>query len=201
MLVGYARVSTVDQDPEAQVLALEQRGCERIFRDRASGRLASRPELNACLDFLRPGDSLVVWRFDRLGRSTRHLLGLAARLRERGCHLVSLTEAIDTSTPGGRLVFKLFASLAAFEAELASERTKLAARAAKAQGRHWGRGSIFFDPEVVSRTKALLRDASLQRQAIAKSLGVTPTTLYKWFPRGDPDAFPGNGTLPAQVSR
>ena len=124
------------------------------------------------------------------------MLGPAARIRDQRCHLVSLTEAIDTNTPGGRLVFKLFASLAAFEAELISERTKLAAKSAMERGGCWGRTSIFREPEVVQRAKAMLRDKDVPRIATAKSLGINTSTLYRWFPRGDPDAFPGRGRLP-----
>ena len=113
LLVGYARVSTAEQNPERQIRALKERGCGRIFTDRCSGRTASRPQLEAALECLRQGDSLVAWRFDRLGRSVRHLLELSGRLDDRGCQLVSLTEAIDTGTPDGRLVFAVFAALAA----------------------------------------------------------------------------------------
>ena len=191
MRVGYARVSTVDQDPEAQLRALQGQGCERVFRDKASGRLEAREQLDECLEFLRPGDSLVVWRFDRLARSVRHMLDLAARLERHGCQLVSLTEAIDTGTPGGRLVFVLFAALAELEADLARERTRLAARLARERGDLWGRRSPFHDPAHVRRVQALLRDKRLLKTEIAKSLGIDVSTLYKWFPGGDPDAYPG----------
>src|SRR5688572_8172167 len=116
--LGYARVSTLDQDPALQHDALTAAGCDRIFVDKASGKLASRPALDDLLEQLRPGDTVVVWRLDRLGRSLRHLLETVAGLEQRGVTFVSLTENIDTSTPGGRLVFHLFGALAEFERDL-----------------------------------------------------------------------------------
>ena len=189
MLVGYARVSTADQNPEHQVRALKERGCGRIFTDRCSGRGARRPQLDAALDFLREGDSLVAWRFDRLGRSVQHLLDLSRQLDERGCQLVSLTEAIDTGTPGGKLVFTVFAALAAFEADLIGERTTEAARTAKAHGNRWGRRSKFHDPEIVRAAKAMLADPAITTVAVARHFGVSKNTIYRWFPRADPQAF------------
>lgn len=189
LLVGYARVSTAEQNPEHQIRALKERGCSRIFTDRCSGRAASRPQLEAALECLRQGDSLVAWRFDRLGRSVRHLLELSGQLDDRGCQLVSLTEAIDTGTPGGRLVFAVFAALAAFEAELVRERTVEAARTARANGTRWGRRSKFHDPETVRAAKAMLADPAVPTVAVARHFGVTKNTIYRWFPGGDPQAF------------
>ncbi len=189
MLVGYARVSTVDQDPEYQIRALEERGCERIYADRCSGRSDCRPQFRAALDFLREGDSLVVWRLDRLGRSVRRLINLAGALEERNCQLVSLTEQLDTDTPGGRVIFHVFAALAAFEADVNSERTRESYKAARANGRHWGRGSQFHDPQRVQVAKALLADPALSKAEVARQLGITKTTLYRWFPGGDPERF------------
>ena len=179
------------QDPEAQIRAVQRHGCERVFRDKASGRLEARAQLDASLEFLPPGDSLVVWRFDRLGRSVRHMLYLTARLERQGCQLVSLTEAIYTGTPGGRLVFVMFAALAELEADLARERTRLAARLARERGELWGRRSPFHDPAHVRSVQAMLRDKRLLRTEIAKTLGIDVSTLYKWFPGGKPDACPG----------
>ncbi len=141
------------------------------------------------MQFLREGDSLIVWRFDRLGRSVTHLLELAAALRERGINLVSLTEAIDTTTPGGRLVFTVFAALAAFERELVRERTLLAVQAARESGRPWGRKSKLHDPVFVQAAKALLADENLPRAEVARQLEISRTTLYRWFPGGCPEAF------------
>lgn len=132
---GYARVSTGDQDARLQHDALTAAGCYRIFTDTASGSLESRPELDKLLDQLRPGDTLVVWRLDRLGRSIRHLIDQLAGLQERGVEFRSLQENIDTSSSGGRLIFHIFASLAEFERDLIRERTNAGLEAAPAAGR------------------------------------------------------------------
>ena len=129
------------------------------------------------LDFLRKGDSLVVWKFDRLER--------------RQCELDSLTEAIDTSSPGGRLAFAIFGAMAQFQADLASERTKEAHKAAKAVGNRWGRPSVFHDPATVQVAQALLRDDGVSSAEAARRLGVHSSTLRRWFPGSDPDAFRG----------
>jgi len=131
---GYARVSTLEQDEALQHDALTAAGCERIFADKASGKLEHRPALDALLDQLRPGDTVVVWRLDRLGRSLRHLLEVVSELERRGVAFQSLTEVIDTSTPGGKLVFHLFGALAEFERELIRERTMAGLAAARAAG-------------------------------------------------------------------
>lgn len=189
MRVGYARVSTVDQDPGYQRRALEEGGCGKIFTDRVSSRKGRRPQLEAALDFLREGDALVVWRFDRLARSTPEMLSLADKLAGRGCELVSLTERIDTGTPGGKVVFTVMAALAQFERDVNSERTKESYRAKKARGLAWGRPSSFEDPEAVKTAKALLAEGTLTKPQIAARLGVCVSTLYRRFPGGDPDAF------------
>jgi DNA invertase Pin-like site-specific DNA recombinase len=189
MQIGYARVSTVDQNPEYQLRDLKQRGCDKIFTDHCTGVRASRPQLDAAMEYLRNGDSLIVWRFDRLGRSLTHLLEFAASLRERGINLISLTEAIDTTTPGGRLVFTVFAALAAFERELVRERTLAAIQAARERGQPWGRKSKLHDPVVVQAAKALLADEYIPKAKIARQLGISRTTLYRWFPGGRPEAF------------
>ena len=130
-LLGYARVSTGDQSPDLQLDALRAAGCYRVFVDTASGALAARPELAKVLDQLRPGDTLVVWKLDRLGRSLRHLIDTVSELERRDVGFKSLRESVDTTTPGGRLVFHLFGALAEFERDLIRERTAagLAARA------------------------------------------------------------------------
>ena len=191
MLVGYARVSTADQDPGHQLRALEQRGCARIFTDRCPGKLANRPQLGAALDFLHEGDALVVWKFDRLAGNLLHLIDLGIALEKRGCQLVSLTEAIDTTTPGGDLVFAVFGAMADFIADLNRERVKESYRAAKAAGRRWGRPSPFHDPANVRVAKAMLADRSISRAEIARRFGVSRNVLYHWFPGGDPDAYTG----------
>ena len=141
-LLGYARVSTTDQQPQLQVDALQRAGCYRVFTETASGARADRPVLEQLLDQLRPGDTLVVWKLDRLGRSLRHLVDTVTGLAERGIGFRSLQEAIDTTTPGGKLVFHVFAALAEFERDLIRERTAAGLAAARARGRHGGRPSV-----------------------------------------------------------
>jgi DNA invertase Pin-like site-specific DNA recombinase len=141
-LLGYARVSTTDQQPQLQVDALEHAGCYRVFTETASGARADRPTLTQLLDQLRPGDTLVVWKLDRLGRSLRHLVDTVTGLAERGIGFRSLQEAVDTTTPGGKLVFHVFAALAEFERDLIRERTTAGLAAARARGRHGGRPSV-----------------------------------------------------------
>ena len=133
----------------------------------------------------------MVWKFDRLARSLRHLIRLGRELGERGCQLVSLTEGIDTTTPGCRLVYAVFGALAEFETDLVRERTKAAHGAARAAGRTWGRPSPFHDPENVRVAKAMLADPALTLADVARHFGVRPKTVRRWFPRGDPDAFTG----------
>ena len=191
MLIGYARVSTVDQDPAYQLRALKERGCERIFTDHCTSRAAVRPQLKAALEFLREGDTLTVWKFDRFARRTSEMLALAADLERRGCGLVSLTEAIDTTSPGGQVVFTVMAAFAQLEADLTSERVKEVYAARKASGGPWGRRAAFSDPALVRTAQALLADPSLTRLEVAATLGVSKTTLYNWFPGGDPARFTG----------
>ena len=138
MVLGYARVSTLDQNEDLQLDALSAAGCDQVFTDHASGRLASRPALDDLLSRVRPGDTLVVWKLDRLGRSLKHLLEVVAFLEERGVALRVLTEQIDTSTPGGKLVFHVFGALAEFERDLIRERTRAGLAAARARGRVGG---------------------------------------------------------------
>src|ERR1043165_8738669 len=123
MLVGYARVSTLDQNPALQITALKGAGCERIFTEKASGAQRDRPELKAALNYIREGDTLVVWKLDRLARSMRQLIETVEDLQSRGVELRSFTESIDTATPGGHLVFHIFGALAEFERAVIRERT------------------------------------------------------------------------------
>lgn len=191
MLIGYARVSTETQDPQYQRAALEAAGCERIYVDHAaSGVDRQRPELGRALEQLRPGDSLVAWRLDRIARSTSHLLQIAAEVEEQECELVSLTEGIDTRTPGGRLVFTILAAVAQMERDLISERTKAAAAAARAAGKHWGPPTL-LDKDLAAQIRQLLEEGELTKRAIARKFGISKTTLYNWFPKGDPNAYDG----------
>ena len=139
MLVGYARVSTREQDLSLQIDALKQAGCGRIFRDKASGAKSERPGLSAALSYVREGDTLLVWRLDRLGRSLRHLIENVTALEERSIGFRSLQESIDTTTSGGRLVFHVFGALAEFERSLIRERTRAGLESARARGRKGGR--------------------------------------------------------------
>ena len=139
MIIGYARVSTQDQNPQLQRDALEEAGCEQVFEERVTGTKRERPELQACLRTLRDGDTLVVWKLDRLARSLKDLMELIHDLNERGVGFRSLTEAIDTTSAGGKLVFHIFGALAEFEHSLIRERTLAGLAAARARGRKGGR--------------------------------------------------------------
>ena len=150
--IGYARVSTADQDPALQLDALAAAGCTKVFEDRASGARADRPGLRAALDYAREGDVLVAWKLDRLGRSLPHLIDTVAALEGRGVGFRSLTEAIDTTTPGGRLVFHLFAALGQFERDLIRERTRAGLVAAAA-----GDGRAAVSPSSPPRSSAVPR--------------------------------------------
>jgi DNA invertase Pin-like site-specific DNA recombinase len=173
-LLGYARISTGEQHPDLQVDALKAAGCYRVFVDTASGALTARPALDQVLDQLRPGDTLVVWKLDRLGRSLRHLVDTIATLAGRGVGFRSLQEAIDTTTPGGKLVFHIFAALAEFERDLIWERTT----AARARGRTGGRPAVMTEPKI-----KLAREMYASRQytvaAIASTLGVSRASIYR----------------------
>ena len=196
--IGYARVSTLDQDPDHQTEVLRQAGCDRIFVDYASGGLVARPQLDRALETLKANDTLMVWRFDRLGRSLQHLIGIVSILGNRDIQLRSLTENINTDTPWGKMVFSIIGALGEFERSLISERTKLAARRRKEKNQHWGRPSVFHDPKNVAIAKSLLADPNFTRADVARHFKMTPPALYKWFPGGRPDAF-GTGLYGAGV--
>lgn len=180
-LVGYARVSTVDQTAALQIDALNAAGCERIFNDTASGAQHSRPELNEALRYLRKGDTLVVWKLDRLARSLAQLLDTIDDLAQRGIGFRSLTEAIDTTTAGGRLIFHIFGSLAEFERAMIRERTVAGLAAARARGRKGGRPRALGE-ERLAAAAALIKDGSLTIRQVAQQLGVSEATLYKHIP-------------------
>ena len=180
MLIGYARVSTRDQDLSLQLEALNGAGCEKIFEDRASGARAEREGLKQAMLVLREDDTLVVWKLDRLGRSLRDLIGIVNALAGRGVHFRSLTDSIDTSTPSGRFFFHVMASLAEMERELISERTLAGQEAARKQGRRGGRPRSLTDSKLAAARK-LLQDGVSYRD-VAKNLGVTIPTLYRWVP-------------------
>ena len=175
-LVGYARVSTVEQDPALQRDALAAAGCAKLFEDRASGARADRPGLARALAFLREGDVLVVWKLDRLGRSLAHLVETVTALAGRGVGFRSLTEAIDTTTPGGRLVFHLFGALGQFERDLIQERTRAGLAAAAARGRKGGRKPV-VTADKLERARAIIAKGLTVREA-ATRLKVGKTALY-----------------------
>jgi DNA invertase Pin-like site-specific DNA recombinase len=177
-LIGYARVSTSDQDPALQLDALNEAGCSRVFADRAGGTVAERPELASLLDYLRPGDTLVVWRLDRLGRNLRHLIETVNSLEERGISFRSLRESVDTTTPGGRLVFAVFAALAEFERELLRERVMAGLSAARARGRSGGRPSV-MTPEKMRVARELYATREHTVATIAATVGVSRATVYR----------------------
>jgi DNA invertase Pin-like site-specific DNA recombinase len=176
-LLGYARVSTLEQDAALQHDALSAAGCFRSWTDTASGSLTDRPELGAVMDALRPGDTLVVWRLDRLGRSLPHLIETVRGLADRGIGFRSLQEAIDTTTPGGRLVFHIFGSLAEFERDLIRERTMAGLAAARRRGRVGGRPTVM----TAAKTKQAQRMVTVGTPLteVAEVLGVSRTTLYR----------------------
>jgi DNA invertase Pin-like site-specific DNA recombinase len=181
MLVGYGRVSTADQNPQLQLDALNAAGCERVFVETASGAQRDRPELKAALGYIRSGDVLTVWKLDRLGRSIAQLIETVDHLAERGIGFKSLTEAIDTTTPGGRLIFHIFAALAEFERSVIRERTRAGLEAARAQGRKGGRPPALSANDVKA-AKALLADPSITVADIARRLNVSAATLYRYLP-------------------
>ena len=193
MLVGYARVSTQDQDLALQLDALTAAGCERVFTEKASGAQRERPQLQAALGYMRPGDTLVVWKLDRLARSLKQLIVTVEALGGRGVGLRSLTEALDTTTSGGRLVFHLFASLAEFKRAVIRERTVAGLQAARARGRRGGRPPALSDKDLTA-AKALLRDPAITVAEVARRLGVVPSTLYRHLPRARSAAMDGGAS-------
>jgi len=176
MIIGYARVSTQDQNPEFQVDALERAGCEQIFHEKLTGRLRERPELSQCLRTLRKGDVLIVWKLDRLARSLKDLVEIVQELNDREIGFKSLTEAIDTTSSGGNLVFHIFGALAEFEHDLIRERTIAGLQAARARGRKGGRRPAMSDSDI-RKAAAMLSDPLITKTEVAAHFGVTRTTL------------------------
>lgn len=177
-LIGYARVSTSDQNAQAQLDALHKAGCLRVFTDKAKGAIDERPELSRMLDQLRPGDTVVVWKLDRLGRNLRHLIQTVESLGQQGVGFKSLTEGIDTTSPGGRLLFHLIGAVAQFERDLIAERTRAGLEAARARGRRGGRPRSMDDTKViVAREMYEARRHTVAE--IASTLGVSRATIYR----------------------
>ena len=182
MLLGYARVSTNDQNLDLQLDALSEHGCEKFFTDTVSGAKAKRPGLDEMLKEARPKDVIVIWKLDRLGRSLKHLVDLVAELNERDIGLRSLNDPIDTTTAQGRLVFNIFASLAEFEREIIRERTNAGLAAARARGRKGGRRPGLSEE---AKKKARIAESYYKEEIpvdeIAKSLNISKATLYKYL--------------------
>jgi DNA invertase Pin-like site-specific DNA recombinase len=181
MLIGYARVSTIDQNLALQRDALTEAGCQKIFTEQMSGAVTERPALHDALEFARSGDTLIVWKLDRLARSMRQLIETVENLRVRGIGFRSLTEALDTTTAQGRLVFHMFGALAEFERSLIRERTQAGLAAARRLGRTGGRPPKLTEDDL-DAARALLANPDIGVTQIAHRLGVSPATLYRYIP-------------------
>jgi DNA invertase Pin-like site-specific DNA recombinase len=180
MLIGYARISTADQTLALQQDALTKAGCERIFTDTASGAKAERLGLEEALSHLRQGDTLVVWRLDRLGRSLKHLIETITNLNNRQVGFKSITEAIDTTTSGGKLIFHIFGALAEFERDIIRERTQAGLTAARARGRKGGRPRA-LTPKRADQLRTLYNDKNRSIREICSTLNISRATLYRYI--------------------
>ena len=190
MDVGYARVSTREQDLDLQRDALRAAGVEKVYWEKVSSRKEERPELAKALDYCREGDVLVVYKLDRLGRSLKELLEIVGGLEERGVGFRSLQESLDTTTPGGRLVFHIFASLAEFERDLIRERTMAGLQAARARGRKGGRKPK-MDERKIALARKLMADPDYSVAEICETLKISSSTLYRHAPGGTAGAHRG----------
>jgi DNA invertase Pin-like site-specific DNA recombinase len=177
MLIGYARVSTTDQTLDLQLDALQKAGCTKTFTDTVSGGTAERPGLAEAFSHLRDGDTLVVWRLDRLGRSLTHLIETVRRLHSQGIGFKSVTEQIDTTTSGGKLIFHIFGALAEFERDIIRERTQ--AGLAAARGRRGGRRKT-LTPRQIAMVKKLYADKTTPIKDICKSFHISRMTLWRY---------------------
>lgn len=187
MLIGYARVSTPEQDLSPQLAALTEAGCEKVFSDKASGAKANRAGLTDALSHARAGDVLVVWKLDRLGRTMKGLVDLAADLAERKIGLRSLTDGIDTAGTAGKLVFHIMAAMAEMERDLVRERTTAALIVAKREGRVGGRKTV-MTPKRIEAARKLLASGMTARE-IAPTIGVSVATLYRHLPAPEQEAI------------
>jgi DNA invertase Pin-like site-specific DNA recombinase len=181
MFIGYARVSTTDQDLALQLDALKASGCERIYEEKASGAKEDRPELARALDHMRKGDVLVVWKLDRLARSLKQLVLVLEDLGKRGVGFRCLAPAIDTTTPEGRLLYSITGAFAEFEREIIRQRTRAGLKAALARGRKGGRPKA-LNAASKAKARAMLRDPEISVAAVAEGLGVSRSTLYLHLP-------------------
>lgn len=180
MKVGYARVSTMDQNSELQYDALKDAGCEKIFADKVSGARADRPGLQETLEYLRPGDCLVVWRLDRLGRSLKHLIDVVERLESQNVGFISLQEGFDTTTSGGKLIFHIFGGLAEFERNLIRERTHAGLAAARARGKLGGRKEKLNQEQVATMLK-MSESRQHTIKEICKVMDISKPTYYRYL--------------------
>ena len=178
MRVGYIRTSKKDQNPDLQRRELEAFGCERVFEEQISSRKAARPQLRAALEYCRKGDELVVWKLDRFGRSLKELIELVNGLSERGVEFVSLRESLDTTTPGGKLVFHVFGAVAEFERDIIRERTMAGLEAARARGRKGGRKPV-MDEKKLALASAMLKNREILVREVCEAVGVSRSTLYR----------------------
>jgi len=180
MLIGYARVSTEDQNLDMQNDALKQAGCDKIIEEKASGAKTDRTGLEEALSYLRRGDTLVVWKLDRLGRSLQHLIQVVNQLREKGIYFKSIQESLDTSSSGGKLIFHIFGALAEFERDVIRDRTMAGLASARARGRVGGRPKIMTDKKL-RLAKTLLSDNTNTIDDVCETLGVSRATLYRYL--------------------
>jgi DNA invertase Pin-like site-specific DNA recombinase len=180
MKIGYIRVSKQEQHEALQIDALKEAGCEKWFVDKMTGSKAERKGLNEALAYLRPGDTFVVWKLDRAGRSLTHLIDLLKGLNERGIGFMSLTEQIDTTTPGGKLIFHLMGALAEFERDLIRERTNAGLAAAKVRGRVGGRPRKLKTNGKVALARRMFADQSHSIPEMCAALGISRATLYRY---------------------
>ena len=194
MEIGYARVSTGEQMLNLQLDALQSAGCDKIYQETASGAKADRPVLEEVLSYIRAGDTLVVWRLDRLGRSLEHLIDVVAALAERGVGFKSLTEQIDTTTPGGKLIFHVFGALAEFERDLIRERTQAGLAAARARGRLGGRPKKLTDPKQLELARSLYAGGQIDVATICRTLGISRATLYRAVKSPEDATTPSSST-------
>jgi len=207
MQIGYARVSTDEQTLDLQLDALKAAGCERLFTDQVSGAKADRPGLQQAIDQLCAGDTLVVWRLDRLGRSLRHLIETVQALAQRGVGFKSLTETIDTTNSSGKLIFHIFGALAEFERDLIRERTQAGLAAARARGRKGGHPRVksLSDPKQLALARRLYADKETPVGELARMFKVSRSTFYRYLADGDsaegrtaamqPAPRPGEGVI------
>jgi DNA invertase Pin-like site-specific DNA recombinase len=183
MVIGYARVSSYEQNLDLQLDALHKAGCKKIFKDKLSGAKQDRPGLSEALQHVRQGDTLVIWKLDRLGRSVKGLIELVGKLQEEKVNFHSITDGIDTTTPAGRFFFHVMASLAQMERELLVERTRAGLAAAKKRGRVGGRKPLMTSSKLESAKKLLAE--GVPPKEVAHNLGVSIPTLYRWCPAAE----------------